>query len=283
MKNYVVKTGDTLGKIARKFNVSIEGIVVMNSIADPNRIKVGQTLAIPEASTDGMTAVTPAVQPPTAPAAPRVNGEFSINRARFALAAKEFVGEVTPKDLLIIHFTAGQTARGAFDTWVANPVRVATSYIVDADGTIFETFDPSHWAFHLGVATPQERRSIGIEIANVGPLRLAPGDSKTLNWWPSDFGKKWCRLDETAKYVKSPYRGFDFYASFPEEQVQATVALTHWLCDRFGIKKTLPAASKRMTFDAAHFAGYKGVAAHHNYRPDKFDTGPAFDLDKLGF
>jgi LysM repeat protein len=282
MTSYVVKAGDTLGKIAKKFNVPVEGIVVMNSITDPNKIKVGQILAIPEASTDGMTAVTPLIHPaPALPAGP--TEEPPINRTRFALAAKEFVGEVTAKDLLILHFTAGQTARSAFDTWIASPVRVATAYIVDVDGTIFETFDPSHWAFHLGVSAPQEQRSIGIEIANVGPLKLAPGDAKALNWWPGDFGKKWCPLDDTARYVKSPYRGFDFYASFADAQMQATVALTHWLCERFGIKKTLPAASKRMTFDAAHFAGYKGVAAHHNYRPDKFDTGPAFDLDELGF
>ena len=50
-----------------------------------------------------------------------------------------------------------------------NPNRIATAYIVERDGTIFEVFDPRHWAFHLGLKGSQgqvDRRSIGIEIAS---------------------------------------------------------------------------------------------------------------------
>jgi len=44
---YIVQTGDTLFKIARKFGVTVEAIVAANNIKDPNVISVGQRLIIP--------------------------------------------------------------------------------------------------------------------------------------------------------------------------------------------------------------------------------------------
>lgn len=44
---YTVQKGDTLGKIATKYNVSVSAIVMMNNIVNPNLITVGQLLKIP--------------------------------------------------------------------------------------------------------------------------------------------------------------------------------------------------------------------------------------------
>ena len=46
--NYTVQAGDTLGEIARKNNAKLQDIVNANKIADPTRIRVGQTLFIPQ-------------------------------------------------------------------------------------------------------------------------------------------------------------------------------------------------------------------------------------------
>lgn len=45
--NYTVKTGDTLWGISRRFNTSIDSIVKLNNIANPNLIYTGQVLKIP--------------------------------------------------------------------------------------------------------------------------------------------------------------------------------------------------------------------------------------------
>lgn len=42
-----VKKGETLSKIARYYDVTVEAIVASNGIKDPNLIKVGQLLQIP--------------------------------------------------------------------------------------------------------------------------------------------------------------------------------------------------------------------------------------------
>jgi len=44
---YVIRKGDTLWKISRKFGVSVTAIQEANGITDPGRISVGQKLTIP--------------------------------------------------------------------------------------------------------------------------------------------------------------------------------------------------------------------------------------------
>lgn len=46
--NYTVQAGDTLAVIARKHNAKMQDIINANKIADPTRIRVGQTLFIPQ-------------------------------------------------------------------------------------------------------------------------------------------------------------------------------------------------------------------------------------------
>jgi LysM repeat protein len=47
-KYYVIKAGDNLALIAKRFNVSVKDIVTMNHISNPSKIKPGQKLVLPE-------------------------------------------------------------------------------------------------------------------------------------------------------------------------------------------------------------------------------------------
>jgi LysM repeat protein len=44
---YIVKPGDTLGKIADNFETTVDEIIALNGISNPNQIEVGQQLIIP--------------------------------------------------------------------------------------------------------------------------------------------------------------------------------------------------------------------------------------------
>ena len=46
--NYTVQNGDTLAVIARKNNAKLQDIINANKISDPTKIRVGQTLFIPQ-------------------------------------------------------------------------------------------------------------------------------------------------------------------------------------------------------------------------------------------
>ena len=43
---YIVQAGDTLGALAKKYNVTIEQLMKWNNIKDPNLLTVGQRLVI---------------------------------------------------------------------------------------------------------------------------------------------------------------------------------------------------------------------------------------------
>ena len=238
------------------------------------------------ASTDTMEL---AARPPAGSPEP-VSLGVAVDRTTLVLPAKEVVSEATPKDLVVLHFTAGRTARSAFDTWRSDPHRIATSYIVDVDGTIYEVFPPAFWAAHLGVKGTKnrhDRRSIGIEIANVGPLQRSPEDPSVLNWWPRkskdapEFTTNFCRIDETDRYVAVEYRRKSHFASFPDAQVDAVAALVRGLCEQFSIPATLPPLAHRFECDLGAFASYRGVCTHANFRRDKWDIGPAFPWSRL--
>ena len=52
MQIYIVRAGDSLYAIARRFGTTVEELVRLNQIADPSRLVIGQSLVIPGASVD---------------------------------------------------------------------------------------------------------------------------------------------------------------------------------------------------------------------------------------
>lgn len=77
---HVIKAGETLGTIAKKYQVKVGDIATANNIADPTKIRVGQTLKIPTksatatkaATTKSATTAKPATTVKAAAAAPAV-------------------------------------------------------------------------------------------------------------------------------------------------------------------------------------------------------------------
>jgi LysM repeat protein len=76
-----VKPGETIGAIARKYQVKAQDLLVANNIADPRKIRAGQELVIPGATAASAASPTvsagpaspatgPAATTPAAPVAP---------------------------------------------------------------------------------------------------------------------------------------------------------------------------------------------------------------------
>ncbi|MCS7043755.1 MAG: N-acetylmuramoyl-L-alanine amidase [Bryobacteraceae bacterium] len=218
---------------------------------------------------------------------PRIETPAWIDPKTFRLSEACYWSQRVPKSLIVLHATASASARSVFEAWKSpSSGRVATAYVVERDGRIFEMFPPDCWAYHLGMKDRNpghynDRRSIGIEIVNPGPLRPDPDGGDSLNWWPKNFREPWCRLSEPEKFVRRDYRGYGYWAAFTPEQEEAVRRLTEHLCRRFGIPRVLPPVSKRMMCDPDFFCRFAGIAAHQNFRADKLDVGPAWNWDSL--
>ena len=50
MPNYIIKSGDTLSRIAAQYGTTVQALAAANGISDPNKIRAGATLKIPQKS-----------------------------------------------------------------------------------------------------------------------------------------------------------------------------------------------------------------------------------------
>jgi N-acetyl-anhydromuramyl-L-alanine amidase AmpD len=212
----------------------------------------------------------PSPAPPPPPA-------LKIDRS-LRLEAKDYIVSETRKNLIVLHHTVGGSVRSTVDYWRTEPEqkRVATAYLVERNGVVYEVFDPKHWAFHLGLKGAKgevDRRSIGIEIASEGGLIQRDGKLYC-------FDKVSDRTLFTQDYYDHgmPWRGYRFYDAYSEAQISAVIALINFLCKQFEIPRKTPANH----FDADDaYREYAGVLGHHHLRPDKSDVHPGFAWQRV--
>lgn len=189
------------------------------------------------------------------------------------LPADQYIPDSSvPKDLIVLHHTAGGSAKSTFDWWRTTPERIGTAYIVARDGTVHEVFDPRAWAFHLGISGTQgrvDRRSIGIEIASEGGLTEADGKLYT-------FGVVSPRTEYRGEVVEVPqgWRGFRQFAAYTPAALASVYRLVDELLARFEVPRRMP-GTEEAPLDFA------GVAGHFHFRRDKSDVHVGFPWGEL--
>ncbi|GJM26842.1 MAG: hypothetical protein DHS20C16_32570 [Phycisphaerae bacterium] len=201
-------------------------------------------------------------------------------------------------DLFVIHYDVCGTSRQCFK--VLHDLRgLSVQFMLDLDGTIYQTLDLKERAWHAGSAND---RSVGIEIANIGAYK----NMKTLNKWYSKDGDgrpyvtlpKWMKRTgiRTPDYVARPSRdepvkgniqGTDLMQyDLTDAQYDSLIKLTATL------NKVLPKielASPRnddgelrtVAFSKSEMAEFSGLIGHYHVTKRKTDPGPAFDWDRV--
>lgn len=195
-------------------------------------------------------------------------------------------------DQFVLHYDAAGTSRECFR--VLQDVRgLSVHFLLDVDGTIYQTLDLRDQAWHATKANP---RSIGIEIANFGAYPV--GRAKALDEaYPSDAAGPYFVPPEpvrTPAFVARPknpgrIRGlaqgeeleqFDF----TREQYESLAKLAAALCAVFPrIEPDAPRdAQGRVRTDVLspeEFEGFHGILGHLHVQANKQDPGPAFDWE----
>lgn len=75
--SYIIKSGDTLNKIASKYNTTLAAIIAANPNINPNSLTVGQSICVPQQAQQPQQPA-PAPQPPQAPACPIGSSPYAI-------------------------------------------------------------------------------------------------------------------------------------------------------------------------------------------------------------
>ncbi len=161
-------------------------------------------------------------------------------------------------DYLVMHYTATASAAPAIAA-LRSKVRAASAHVVvDIDGSLTQLVPFDRVAWHAGKSQWAGRSgcnqfSLGIEIANPGPLRLVSGQ-------PTDvYGRPWHGpvIDATHKNG-GPYT---HWAAYEEAQLSAVEELASLLVAAYRLKD---------------------VVGHDDIAPGrKIDPGPAFPMETL--
>ncbi len=200
---------------------------------------------------------------------------MQINREN-RLEDKDYILTETQKDLIVLHHTVGGSALSTINYWRTDPNRIATAYVIERNGEIYEVFDPKYWAFHLGLkgaGGEVDKRSIGIEIASEGGLIQREEKLYCFNV-VSD------RTLFTQKFYDhgAPWRGYRFFDAYSDDQISSVIELINLLCDQFKTPRSTPANH----FDANDaYRQFKGILGHHHLRPDKSDIHPGFPWETV--
>src|SRR5215213_3095995 len=99
---YTVKPGDTLSKIAKNNGVSLAQLLQANpQITDPNRIRVGDPITVPngalDLSTDTTKPLPPITPTPPQPTKPTTTPSSSSSAGALGEALAEALGELSAK------------------------------------------------------------------------------------------------------------------------------------------------------------------------------------------
>jgi N-acetyl-anhydromuramyl-L-alanine amidase AmpD len=188
----------------------------------------------------------------------------------------DYQNEETEKTNICLHATAGGSAAGAIEHLMKRD-GVIVHFVVDKDGTIYQLYPLKYWGYHLGIkgsGGALDKRTVGIEIVNFGPLVLR--DNNLLCSWPNDFNNKYCYLEQTHLYyaLKQPWRDYTYYATYTAAQYESVSKLVAYLCATLQIPAAVLPNVNEYQLNAVY--NFNGIFTHTSVRQDKSDVGPAW-------
>lgn len=211
------------------------------------------------------------------------NPGFPIPITKVDFKKSEYFTEKVEKKQIVIHHSAGtDDVRKMFKWWESTPERVATAFGINDFGQVFQAFEEHYWSNHLyvrskGNSIPEkfknlanaqnlEKITIGIEIANWGPLTYS--DKSFWSW-----AKAKVPQEKVYDFGEQGFRGFRFYERYTDNEVGALKLLLKYLAK----KENIPIQDiGPEIFEINHSAleGKPGIFTHCAYRTDKTDVVP---------
>jgi N-acetyl-anhydromuramyl-L-alanine amidase AmpD len=169
-------------------------------------------------------------------------------------------------DLFVLHYDAAGSSRRCFEI-LQDERGLSVHFLLDVDGTIYQTLDLRDQAWHATKANP---RSIGVEIANLGAF--PPGRAGA----PDSSGR-----------IRGVVQGEMLeQVEFTPQQYAALAKLAAALCTVF--PRIAPDAPRdergelrTSALADAEFASFHGILGHFHVQANKQDPGPAFEWESF--
>jgi len=146
---------------------------------------------------------------------------------------------------------------------------ISVHFLIDNDGTIYQTCDLQNIAWHAGNSTCN-RKSIGVEISNAYDL-------KWQSWYKKNgFGERPV-VSDAEVHGKTLKPHLDFYPV----QIEALKALWKAVHNACGIPLETPTGAAKNAYTADVSSGrFKGIVSHYHITKRKIDCA-GLDIEEL--
>ena len=177
-------------------------------------------------------------------------------------------------DKVVIHYDACGSSAKCFDV-LHNQRGLSCHFLIDVDGTIYQTLDARERAWH---ATTANDSSVGVELAHRGAVEMPKAsaeDGTSTDATNSEHPHRIVGFVHWRELSQAPFADAQ-YAS-----LAALVAGVMRACPR--VRCEYPrgtdgeAATTKLEDDALR--AFRGVLGHFHVQTNKIDPGPAFDWE----
>lgn len=192
----------------------------------------------------------------------------------------KFIKKEYEKTQIVIHHTvSGGSAKAVASFWEGRPGRISTCIIIDKEGIPYQLFSSKYSGGHIGgrdtLKASFEKfnlsyrecnlNSIGVELISWGGLKKI--DNKFYNCYGGEV------KDDQITHIEGGFRGYDYFDSYTQKQIETLKELLIFWKDRYGI----PLDYKYEDFfeiSENALKGEKGLYSHVAFRLDKSDCFP---------
>ena len=163
---------------------------------------------------------------------------------------------------IVVHLDGCRDSRMCFDV-LHNQRGLSVHFMVDNDGTIYQTLDLVHCAFHAGGVN---EISVGIELCNRGDAARNP------KFYAEPRPKVTCRIHD------AQFLCYDFTPAQYEAMVHLCRVLTRVF--EVPLQAPLDSASRPVWTKLDNYRAFRGFVGHYHLSTNKWDPGP-WDFQRL--
>lgn len=195
-----------------------------------------------------------------------------------------YVHQASFKNQIVMHHTvSGDNVQKVVDYWKKQPSLIGTSHLIDRQGVVYQLYDDSFWAGHVGDTTQDmakfsliprncSKNSLGVELLSMGGLKMHSG--KLLDAYGYPF---------KGEVEQVSHRGYSYFEKYTVAQINALKELLLYWKDKYSIPLTVHGIHDDgipAMFDLQKEAlnATPGLYTHCSFRHDKSDLYPAKEL-----
>lgn len=190
-----------------------------------------------------------------------------INNSTYKLPIDNYIPIVTNKKQIIIGNTFNKDMRH-YVGWLKRfngKSQKTASFTINKDGVIYNHFNPKFYSTFMGSKKINEE-SVIILLENEGWLLNDTKNSGFINWLGDIY-------NQTDGIVEKRWRGYIYWASYSEKQIEALSILVKSLCNEFNIPLNVIEHNTKIDYPLS----YSGILYKSNYEKYFTDPSPAWD------